>query len=367
MEKLKIAYFGTPAFSADFLEKLITDEELKKIIEVKLVITQPDKKTGRKQIITPSPVKLTAQKYNLPVSTNFDKSQTVSTNLDLIILYAFGQIIPKDWLTLPKYGFWCVHPSLLPKYRGPSPMTYPLMLDDKTTGVTIYQMDDKIDHGPIIMQEEYKILSTDKRPDLEIKLTYFAFKMFKKLIKTGVEGKGIQAARSRGVLIERAPTGMNPRQAPFLTKEQKHKQATYTRLLTKQDGYIPFETLKKVLNNEPLTASQLPKIIKDYFIKNPNDKKKLIHNSKFLILNLYRAFFPWPGLWTQITLPKCNEAYRRLKITDLTINNKKLTINRVQLEGKKEVDFSTFNRAYKIFCSIAFLIFSISLSITQRL
>jgi len=338
MQKLKIVYFGTPYFSADFLEKLITDEELKKIIEVKLVVTQPDKKTGRKQIITPSPVKVVAQKHGLKIEyLKFNKNLKLKIkNCDLALLYAFGQIIPKEILSAPKIGFFCVHPSLLPKYRGPSPMVYPLMLGDKTTGVTIYQMDDRIDHGPIIMQEEYKILPMDQRPDLEIKLTNLAFEMFKKLIKTGVEGKGIQAARSRG--------------------EQNHKQATYTRLLTKQDGYIPFETLKKALNNEPLTASQLPKIIKDYFTKNPNDKKKLIHNPKFLpagrhglILNLYRAFFPWPGLWTQIQPDRLNWAYpKRLKIIDLAIIDDKLILKRVQLEGKKEVDFSTFNRAYHL-------------------
>ncbi|MFN4212774.1 MAG: methionyl-tRNA formyltransferase, partial [Microgenomates group bacterium] len=151
--KLKIAYFGSPSFSAYFLEKLLTDKTLP--IEVKLVITQEDKPVGRKQILTPSPVKQIATKYqisNIKYQKEIENWKLEIGKLDLALVLAFGKIIPKELLHQPKYGFWNIHYSLLPKYRGPSPTAYALIAGEKKTGVTIFQMDEEIDHGPIIAQ-----------------------------------------------------------------------------------------------------------------------------------------------------------------------------------------------------------------------
>ncbi|MCM8788050.1 MAG: methionyl-tRNA formyltransferase, partial [Candidatus Omnitrophica bacterium] len=254
MKKLKLFYFGSPSFSAYFLEKLLTDKTLP--IEVKLVITQEDKPVGRKQILTPTPVKAVAQKYKIRVKSQMtnDKSQINSKsqisnsknlefvnsklfgtcdldlgalkNIDFALVYAYASIIPKELLELPKYGFWCIHPSLLPKYRGPSPIAFALINGEKETGTTIFQMDEKIDHGPIIIQEKLEILPDDKRPDLEKRLTDLAFEMFKKLVM----GEAINFLRFRGVGV---PTASKNFVAKPL-KEQNHKQATYTRLLKKQ-------------------------------------------------------------------------------------------------------------------------------------
>ena len=306
MKKLKIAYFGTPYFSANFLEGLLTNTSLNQFIEVKFIATQPDKPIGRKQLITPSPVKAVAKNYQLLIHDNLKfkihnskfNSEFLNLNselkkLDLVLLYAYGEIIPADWLTLPKYGFWYIQPSLLPKYRGSSPMAYPLMNGDKTTGVTIYKMDEKIDHGPIIAQEKYEILPTDKRPDLENKLTNLGFEMFKKIILTD--------------LNQLQPTA------------QADQFATYTHLLTKQNGFISFENLK---------------------LK--------IKNSTEQLFNQFRGLYPWPGMWTIVRI---GNQEKRLKITDLSLQptTYNLVINTVQLEGKKEVNFKTFNQAYKIF------------------
>jgi methionyl-tRNA formyltransferase len=344
--KLAVAYFGTPYVSARFLEKLITDTLINQLIEVKLVVTQPDKPVGRRQILTPTPVKLVARKYGIfiydnfqfPISNfsdvsvevrskasdqtnfNFQKTNFQFQNIDLALLFAFGQIIPKKLLNLPRYGFLNIHPSLLPKYRGASPLAYPLILGDKKTGVTIIKMDEKMDHGPIVAQEEMPILPADRRPDLEIKLTDLAFEMFKKLISK----------------MYGQPSGLS-----LQIKPQNHKLATYTRLLKKSDGFIPLTTLKKALNNEPLTSEELPKIIKDYYQKN-NLAMKQFNN--LAIYDLFRGLYPWPGLWTILPNGK------RLKITNLTIKQfNNLTIESVQLEGKKEVEFKQFNKAYKIF------------------
>jgi len=318
MNKISLAYFGTPDFSADFLEKLITDQSIKRLVEVKLVVTQPDRPVGRKQTITSTPVKFIAKKYGLKCLEikNWDLIRNLKLeirNLDLVLVYAFGKIIPKEILSLPKIGFWNIHPSLLPKYRGPSPITQPLINGDAKTGVTIIKMDEEIDHGPIIAQEELKINPTDKRPDLEKKLTELGFKMFTNIIKGSIScfspasPRGTQAIGSKQIF------------SPFI--QQNHTQATYTKLLKKDDGFIPFENLKLKIENSP---------------------EKLF--------NLFRGLYPWPGLWTLITPPGCNAAQqKRLKIIDMQLINDKPMIKKVQLEGKKPVDFATFNQAYRVF------------------
>jgi methionyl-tRNA formyltransferase len=333
--KLAIAYFGSPDFSARFLEKLLTDEETKKLVKVKLVVTQPDKPVGRKQILTPTPVKLTAEKYKIKIKYKIpnpqakpdhaprDKFKTFMEfgawylefddlkGVDFALVYAYNQIIPKEYLELPKYGFWCIHPSLLPKYRGPSPIATALINGDKEAGVSIFKMNEKIDHGPIIAQERISIAPTDLRPDLEKKLTDLGFEMFKKII----------------IKLQTTTYNLQP-------KKQDHKLATYTKKLKKGDGFIEFDKLKNLMR--PPTHSLQP----------------TTYNLLTTTYNLFRGLYPWPGLWTILPNGK------RLKITGLQLQptthnlqptHYNLQPTKVQLEGKKEVDFTTFNRAYKVF------------------
>ncbi|MCR4312878.1 MAG: hypothetical protein NUV58_01370, partial [Candidatus Roizmanbacteria bacterium] len=235
------------------------------------------------------------------------------------LVYAYGDLIPKEFLSLPKYGFWNIHPSLLPKYRGPSPIAAPIINGDKTTGVTIIKMDEEIDHGPIIAQESLTIEKNDKRPDLEKKLTDLGFEMFKKIIKNVILGTQSEARKTPESLLDSG-------QARMTTIPQNHNDASYTKKLSKQDGFIEFKKLKKIFQKPTL-------------------------NSSFLTFNLFRGLYPWPGLWTMVKpvqLRQLDEA-KRLKIIDLELINGKLIIKKVQLEGKNEVDFETFNEAYKIF------------------
>lgn len=293
MKKLTLAYFGSPDFSADFLEKLIVSE----MVEIKLVLTQPDKPVGRKQIFTATPVKQIAERNGIRVCHSLDSCDSLN-QFDLALVYAYASIIPKELLNVPKYGFWCIHPSLLPKYRGTSPMATALINGDKETGVTIIKMDEKIDHGPIITQEKYKIQSTDKRPDLETKLTRLAFDLFKKTVKK--------------LLITNYE---------LKTEKQNEKEVVYTKKLTKELGFIKFEQLKFLISNQ----------------------QSVIKNQVIDLFNLFRGLYPWPGIWTFLPNGK------RLKIIDVELINGKLVIKKVQIEGKKEVDLSSFNKAYKVF------------------
>jgi len=153
----KIIFFGTPIFGAIVLEAL-TKSEFKPIA----IVTEPDKPVGRKQILTPPPVKETAIKYDIPVLQPESLSTYQLINLsayqpDLIIVAAYGKILPKEILDISRLGSLNIHPSLLPKYRGASPIQTAILNGDKETGVTIILMDEKIDHGPIVAQRQWEI------------------------------------------------------------------------------------------------------------------------------------------------------------------------------------------------------------------
>ncbi len=242
MKKLNIAFFGAPSFAARVLQRIIDDKDLP--ITLSLVVTQPDRPAGRKQIQTSTSVKLLAQKYTIPVFD--DLSLTTNDhrlkNLDLVLLYAYGKILSPEILKMARWGFWNIHPSLLPRYRGTSPIAYSLLLGDKTTGVSLIQMDERMDHGPILSQQTYEIQKEDTREDLENKLSDIGYELFKQSIQLLINGT-------------------------LQKVEQNNENRTFTRLLTKQDGYIPFPIVQKILSEETLTDEEMPPIIVDYYKK----------------------------------------------------------------------------------------------------
>ncbi|MBU1046930.1 methionyl-tRNA formyltransferase [Patescibacteria group bacterium] len=161
--KPQIAFFGSPQIAVDILEELKKSRGATPTdLMPSLIVTQPDRKVGRKLIITPPPVKVWADENNIPtlqpekLNENFLK-QLKKQNWDLFIVVAYGNIIPQSVLDLPKKGTLNVHPSLLPKYRGATPIHSPILRGDKETGVTIILLDEKMDHGPIINQEIYSL------------------------------------------------------------------------------------------------------------------------------------------------------------------------------------------------------------------
>lgn len=299
MKTIKTIYLGSPDFSASFLEKLIchcekhsqqrrgnpvetckNDAASDLPIEIVAVLTQPDRPVGRKKIMTPTPVKLVAQKYNIPVYEDLNELNNI--DFDMGLVFAYSKFIPKKLLDKPKHGFINIHPSLLPLYRGPSPIAGALINGDKKTGVTIIKLDEKMDHGNIIAQEEIEIDNYVKRPELETQLTDLAFELFTKMCHPAMAGS--------------LPDGT----------PQDHSKASYTKLLTKEMGFVKYETMK---------------------MENENAKK---------IYNLYRGLYPWPGIWTKINI-KGEE--KRMKITELEFTNDELIIKKIQIEGKNEENF----------------------------
>lgn len=169
----KIVFMGTPEFSVPILKALIEAEDL----EIVAVVTQPDRKVGRKQILTASPVKKLALKHNLLVlqpeklSGSEEMETILSWELDLLITAAYGQYVPTKLLKAPKYKAINVHASLLPKYRGAAPIHYALLNGDEKTGITIMYMEKEMDAGNIISQREIEIDESDDTGTLFEKLS----------------------------------------------------------------------------------------------------------------------------------------------------------------------------------------------------
>ncbi len=321
MQNLNIAYFGAPDFAARLLDRIVRDQSPP--VRVPLVVTQPNRPVGRKKLMTPTPVKEMAvnhgiRVYDTPLRSNCEISRIITeSQIDLILLFAFGEIIRKDLLDAPRYGIWNVHPSLLPRYRGASPIVYPILLGDQETGVTLMQMDEELDHGPVLKQSRTPIGPHDSHEDLETRLTEEAFRLFNDSVRELAAGK------------------------PPKATIQAHGQATYTRTLQKNDGFIPFTALKQALRGE---TTFRPEIVKQFVDKNPGVSIPEL-NSGRAVYAMYRALHGWPGIWTLIPV---QGSEKRLKITECGYDSR-LQIKRVQLEGKNEVDFKTFHAAYKIF------------------
>lgn len=164
---------GTPDFSVPVLKGLV-----EKGYEVKAVVTQPDKKVGRKQKITKTPAKIAAEELDIPVyqpvklSGSSELDELIAMNADFIVTAAYGQFLPTKFLNSAKIAAVNVHGSLLPKYRGGAPIQYSLINGDKETGITIMEMVKKMDAGDIYAQKAIEIEPDDTAGSLFEKLSY---------------------------------------------------------------------------------------------------------------------------------------------------------------------------------------------------
>lgn len=281
---MRLVFFGTPDYVLPILKALAKD------YEISAVVTQNPKPVGRKQFLQYSPVDNWAHKRKIPVfyPAGADRDLTKIPKADLGILAAYGKIIPEFLISNFKFSILNIHPSLLPKYRGASPVQAAIAAGDKETGVSIIKMDAEIDHGPIISQFKEEILPEDTTGTLRTRLF----------------------ARSAEVLIELLPAYLAGKIKP---KEQDHSQASYTKILKKEDGYLDLAKTK-------------PEIAERFI----------------------RAMDPWPGAWTYLKPDDQGSKAKRLKIlkAHLDINHQSLILDTVQLEGKNPVSWKQFKEAY---------------------
>lgn len=214
--KLNFAFWGTPDVASGTLEMLKQAGFLPS-----LIVTSPDKPQGRKMIIAPPPVKVWAIENNIPYiqPEKLDEELTLKLstfNFQLFIVVAYGKIMPENILNLPKMGSINVHYSLLPKYRGASPVESAILNGEAETGVTIQKMEFKMDSGPVVAEEVTEILPDEKAPDLR-----------KRLIKIG------------GELLVKTLTPSASGISPFTGGEkQDESKATFCKKIKKEDGLI---------------------------------------------------------------------------------------------------------------------------------
>lgn len=234
---MRLIFIGTTEFGIPTLEKL------KRAHELVLIITQPDKPSGRKQQLTPPPIKLWAQKNNIQVlqSENISnlKALIEEAKPDLAIVAAYGQIIPKDILDIPKFKSINIHGSLLPKYRGASPIQAAILNQEPETGITLIQMDEKMDHGPVLAKSKISLEGTEGFAELYKKLSELASELVIKTLPSWFDGT-------------------------LKAEEQNHGQATFTKLLRRADAKIDWSrpakevnALIRALNPEPGTWTTL--------------------------------------------------------------------------------------------------------------
>ncbi|WP_058485312.1 methionyl-tRNA formyltransferase [Defluviitalea phaphyphila] len=222
---MKVVFMGTPDFAVPSLQKLIDEK-----YDIAAVITQPDRPKGRGKKMMPPPVKVLALKYNIPVfqpekvkNPEFiEKLRSIAP--DLIIVIAFGQILPKEILDMPKFGCINVHGSLLPKYRGAAPIQWAIINGEKVTGVTTMFMDEGMDTGDIILKRELPIEEDDTAGDIHDKMSILGAELLKETLDNLIRGN-----------IRR--------------EKQNDKEATYAPMLKKEMGLINWgETSEKIIN-----------------------------------------------------------------------------------------------------------------------
>jgi len=207
---MKIVFMGTPDIALESLEKIYNSD-----IEVSGVVTVPDRPSGRSNKIVYSPVKEFALKNNIrlfqpeKISSNKEfKDEIRAIDPDLVVVVSYGMILPKSFLDIPKYGCINLHPSLLPKYRGAAPIQWAVLNGDKKTGVTIMYLDEGMDSGDIISQEEVEIGEDETTGELWKRLSTIGSEMLLKVIKNIELGK-----------IERRKQEGEHTLAPMINKE----------------------------------------------------------------------------------------------------------------------------------------------------
>jgi len=289
-QKVKFVYFGSPDFSTFVLDEL----EQAGFVPA-LVVTRPDEPAGRKHTLTPTPVKLWAEVRGIPVeeSLNFENWKMKIGNFDLGILAAYGKIIPDPILNIFPKGILNIHPSLLPKFRGPTPVQSAILAGEKEMGVSVILLDKEMDHGPILKQVSgYSLQGVDYRKATE-DLFRLGGQMLIKIIPDWIAGK-------------------------IKSKEQNHTQATYTKKFTNGEAFIKPETITGHQVSEGTPGVQQMQEV-EYAMRQ------------------VRALNPEPGTWT-IVRSKNKEL--RIKILSAKIEDGKLVPVRVIPAGKKEMPFS---------------------------
>ena len=301
---MKLIFAGSPDFACPSLERLVNSHHT-----IAAVYTQPDRPAGRGRKLTPTAIKQLAQQYQLPIcdppslKTNEAADALLALHADVMVVIAYGLLLPANILKIPRLGCVNLHPSLLPQWRGATPIQHTLLSGETTTGITIMQLDEGMDSGPILSQIPTAVLPTETAGELHLRLAH-------------------QGAEQ---LLE---TLNQLEQGSITPQPQDHQKATYTRKIQKADALIDW---------------QQPAV-------------ELAHQ--------VRAFNPWPiaythwqghilRIWEAIAVDQyCDKPCGQLIAVskdgiDINTGMGLLRVHTVQLPGKRPVDIQAFINAHQ--------------------
>jgi methionyl-tRNA formyltransferase len=278
---MKYVFFGTPEFASVALEKLIAGG-----MAPIAVVTNPDRPVGRKAVITPPPVKVLAERHGIPVlqpeRLGGFESALSAYNADFYLVAAYGKIIPKSILDIPPHGTVGIHPSLLPRHRGASPIQGAILEGDTMTGVSLFVVDEKVDHGPVIATA-----------NLSLGAGVETYAMLEHTLAD------IGADLALAILPDFAAGNIVP-------KAQDESKATYTKKFRTEEGFIEWKDIEAAAQGDPVAVT---------------------------LDRMIRALNPEPGTWT-------NRNGKRMKLLEAELIEGNLKLKTVQYEGKTPHPFS---------------------------
>jgi methionyl-tRNA formyltransferase len=315
---MHIVFFGTPDYVVPVVDSLLKHFRTNANQHpISAVVTQSPKPSGRDQFLTYSPIDEWAYDRKIPKYFNPNDVIKEQINADIGVLASYGQFIPEPVIKYLRYGILNIHPSLLPLWRGASPVQASIISGEVKTGVSIIKLDNKLDHGPIVSQFKDEILETDTTESLRKRLFERSAKVIPTLIEAYIAGK-------------------------ITPKNQDEKSATFTRQIKKEDAFIDPKGIIAAMNGKTIRKKWIVNFIKDF----------TIHYSPITIHQFIRTMDPWPGAWSTIAISKKLEDIRRLKIIKSSLfqspvtNRQSLLLDTVQLEGKSPVSWKQFVEGY---------------------
>jgi len=313
---MRIVFFGTPGYVLPILtglhKRYINTGGVSPIVAV---VTQKPKPTGRKKFLAYSPVDDWAHKRKIPIF--FDAKEVMGSKIeaDIGVLASYSQIIPPEVISYFPKGILNIHPSLLPKYRGASPVQAAIVLKDTESGGTIIKLDEKLDHGPIVTKFKESVKKSDTTASLRDRIF----------------------ERSKDVLLEVLPAYISGKIRP---KAQNDDGVSTTKEIKKEDAFIDPKFIKAAISKKSLEVKYHLNFIENMDIVLDAET----------IDSIVRAMQPWPGVWTQVTLNSKDKSSKeqRLKIISSHLNGdrKVLILDLVQLEGKNQVTWKQFSEGY---------------------
>lgn len=317
----KVIFFGTSEFAAPSLEALV-----KAGYEISAVITTPDEPAGRKQVLAPPPVKITAQKLGLKIlqpeklkgnQEFFDtlrkllKPITYNLKPDLGIVAAYGKIIPKEIMDIFEYGIINIHPSLLPKYRGPTPIQSAILNGEKKTGITIIKIDEEVDHGPILSTTSYKLQAVSFYEEVRNELAKLGSELLIKTLPDYLVGK-------------------------ITLQPQDHSLATFTKKFTREDAKIDWTKTAK-------------EIYRQIHALNPEPGTWTMWNGKILKILETKIQIPVAFNHDRSQMQLAGQVFLENEEVAIGTASSGVILKTVQLEGKKAVSAKDFTRGNRNF------------------